>query len=126
MHQYLLTQATLLHSLLLSCQITLQLHFVDRTMWIYFKDGFLESSDGMITKSCHHQVMIFMLEFFIRISALWRSPGTMRNEPLNDRSNYCLIPCSHLPSDCPRTVKIPFVKPPFFLAVISCGRGLSR
>lgn len=98
------------------------LHF----LWIYFKDGFWESFDGMITESCHHRVMVFMLEFSIRISSLWRSQCTARTEPLNDRRNYCLMSCSHLPSDCPRTVKIPFVKPPILLAVISCGRGLSR
>lgn len=101
-------------------------HFVDRTMWVYFKEGFWESFDGMITESCHHRVTVFMLEFSIRISSLWRSQCTARTEPLNDRRNYCLMSCSHLPSDCPRTVKIPFVKPPILLAVISCGRGLSR
>lgn len=102
-------------------------HFVDHAMWVFFKEGFWESFDGMITESCHHRVMVFMLEFSNRISLLRRSQCAAHTEPLNDRRNCCLMSCSHLPSDCPRTVKIPFVKaPPILLAVISCGRGLSR
>lgn len=126
MHQYFLTQASLLQcSAQLSNHYTTS-HFVDRAMWVFFKEGFWESFDGTITESCRHRVMVFMLEFSIRISSLWRSQCTAHTEPLNDRRNYCLMSCSHLPSDCPRTVKIPFVKPLILLAVISCGRGLSR